>query len=322
MTYTIGDDSPKRAVALRFGNELRRVMTERKVSAKGLEAALGRSLHSSIHWWRAGRILPRLGVAAELAEALVAPQLLEIVREARTFACAHCGKTFTFDGGSGNKKYCTPGCASAAATRRRQLEAHEAAEARGYQNNDPDRVLVARLKQELHRVRGTTTAVSRKEVAAAIEQYEHTAPQGRLRRISNRLNVHMAAVEAFCHGCEPEGLCRDNECPLRAVSPLPFVPMADVDQAAQWHHGGNTPEARARGQARKSASLRAMYQREPERRVAHSRRSKSWWASLTPAERVEIGNRISEKRKGEPNRRACGCPNRRHDADCPLRNAA
>lgn len=31
------------------------------------------------------------------------------------------------------------------------------------------------------------------------------------------------AIEAFCHGCEPEGICRTEECPLRAFSPLLFV---------------------------------------------------------------------------------------------------
>lgn len=38
-----------------------------------------------------------------------------------------------------------------------------------------------------------------------------------------RLTMHMAAVDAFCRGCEPEGLCRDSECSLRPVSPLPMA---------------------------------------------------------------------------------------------------
>lgn len=33
------------------------------------------------------------------------------------------------------------------------------------------------------------------------------------------------AIDEFCRGCEPEGLCRDEECALRAFSPLPFIPL-------------------------------------------------------------------------------------------------
>jgi len=40
-----------------------------------------------------------------------------------------------------------------------------------------------------------------------------------------RLAEHQQAVAAFCLGCEPEGICRTADCPLRAVSPLPFVAM-------------------------------------------------------------------------------------------------
>jgi len=35
------------------------------------------------------------------------------------------------------------------------------------------------------------------------------------------LAVATFAIEAFCRGCEPEGLCRDTTCSLRPVSPLP-----------------------------------------------------------------------------------------------------
>lgn len=36
------------------------------------------------------------------------------------------------------------------------------------------------------------------------------------------------AVEAFCRDCEPEGICRDEECRLRGVSPLPYIPLSKV----------------------------------------------------------------------------------------------
>jgi hypothetical protein len=32
----------------------------------------------------------------------------------------------------------------------------------------------------------------------------------------------LAAIDAMCLSCEPEGICRTAECPLRAVSPLPL----------------------------------------------------------------------------------------------------
>lgn len=36
----------------------------------------------------------------------------------------------------------------------------------------------------------------------------------------HRLTEYQQAIEAMCRGCEPEGLCRDSGCSLRAVSPL------------------------------------------------------------------------------------------------------
>lgn len=37
------------------------------------------------------------------------------------------------------------------------------------------------------------------------------------------LREHQQAIEAFCRACEPvDFICRDAECPLRGVSPLPL----------------------------------------------------------------------------------------------------
>jgi DNA-binding XRE family transcriptional regulator len=41
----------------------------------------------------------------------------------------------------------------------------------------------------------------------------------------HRLSKLQAAITAYCRGCEPEGLCRDSECELRPVSPLPLARM-------------------------------------------------------------------------------------------------
>lgn len=45
---------------------------------------------------------------------------------------------------------------------------------------------------------------------------------------ANRLAAFTEAVAAYCRGCEPEGICRDDECSLRPVSPLAFIPMSSV----------------------------------------------------------------------------------------------
>lgn len=42
----------------------------------------------------------------------------------------------------------------------------------------------------------------------------------------NRLKAMQAAVDAHCSDCTlGEGICRDDGCHLRPVSPLPFVPL-------------------------------------------------------------------------------------------------
>lgn len=47
----------------------------------------------------------------------------------------------------------------------------------------------------------------------------------------SKLRRMQAAINDFCNGCEPEGLCRDNECPIRPHSPLPFIPLSKVRPA-------------------------------------------------------------------------------------------
>lgn len=47
-----------------------------------------------------------------------------------------------------------------------------------------------------------------------------------------RLEEHVEAVRAYCRACEPEGLCRDDGCALRSVSPLPFVALVQLRRTA------------------------------------------------------------------------------------------
>jgi len=47
-----------------------------------------------------------------------------------------------------------------------------------------------------------------------------------------QLEVYHFAVESYCHGCEPEGMCRDSRCDLRPVSPLPLDVRRDLGATA------------------------------------------------------------------------------------------
>jgi len=51
------------------------------------------------------------------------------------------------------------------------------------------------------------------------------SPPARERAIvaERRATRYADAVAEFCRACEPEGICRTPECPLRVVSPLPIA---------------------------------------------------------------------------------------------------
>lgn len=46
--------------------------------------------------------------------------------------------------------------------------------------------------------------------------------EGTTRRAMDELGAFKIAVHGFCMSCEPEGVCRTANCPLRSVSPLPL----------------------------------------------------------------------------------------------------
>ena len=41
--------------------------------------------------------------------------------------------------------------------------------------------------------------------------------------LGRQLQRYVAATVAMCQSCEPDAVCRQADCPLRAVSPLPLV---------------------------------------------------------------------------------------------------
>lgn len=322
MSYTIPDNSPWKAAAARVGAELRTALEARRVGWRQLNAAVGKDMHSMLDRYKSGRNLPRLAQAALLAEALAWPRILELVREARTFYCPIDGRQFVCDTGH-RQKFCSSRCRDVDGKNRARLNALASREAAAYANEDPERVLVARLKQELEEARQQRRPAHVREIRSAIKQWESTSSQSRHRRTRNQLNEHLAAVEAMCRSCEPDGICRTADCALRAVSPLRFAPMVDVGlaEAKDPRGGWSDPEIRARRSAAQSERLRELYRREPERIAAHRQRMQTRWEHMTPEERVEWGRKVSARRKGRASFRACGCPNRAHYADCPTREA-
>jgi transcriptional regulator with XRE-family HTH domain len=118
--------------------------------------------------------------------------------------------------------------------------------------------------------------------------------RGRAIVAERRLADHVVAVTEMCRRCEPEGLCRDMECPLRAVSPLPLA-RADNEVLPA------TPAAGAWGDyEKKVASVREAnarrWNREGERERA-SALNAARWAAMTEAERAEYRRKISEGRR-------------------------
>jgi transcriptional regulator with XRE-family HTH domain len=293
VSYTIPDTSPKRAVAIRVGEELAKALEARDISLKALSRALGGTSHTKLWQYKRGRILPRLRTALEISEALAWPRIAELVREARSAACHQCGRMFVMEGGSANKRYCNEKCRNAALRLRAHIGQAENAE------DAPERRLVARVKAELVRVRGRAGAtVSRLELKDAIAEFEKTAPHSRARRMQNTVDRHTSAVEAFCNGCEPDGICRDAECPLRPVSPLPVSaprPVATPTKApGRW--------ASAEAREAQSEDMRRRHAENPEWRENTRRQSTARWAALTPEERRQRVAKMIRRRDGKPPR--------------------
>jgi hypothetical protein len=189
MSYTIPADSPKKATALGFGRELVKAYETRGIPRSELWRATGIG-RTALDNYRTGSILPRTEAAAALAAVLEWPKLLEIVQKARTKACARCGRSFRMEGGnSGRKRYCGPGC--------RDLAAQEQLASR--------------------RLRKGGQTDDRRQTAAAVQRL-----RSGIRIAEDRAAELADAIDGMCRGCEPEGVCRTADCPLRAFSPLPF----------------------------------------------------------------------------------------------------
>lgn len=196
----LSPDSPRRDAARRFGAELRRAMTRRHVGAKPLAAAAGVT-QSAVGKWRMGDNLPTLSTALRLADALDAPALAAIVREARSGRCAACGAHYVHEGGA-PRRYCSSRCQVLGARSRSGVLAAR-------------REAVMLLRGELLR----TGPARKQSIGKALTLLEDGRYGVGLER---RLDEHTDAVTAMCRACT-DGLCPDAACPLRPVSGVPLA---------------------------------------------------------------------------------------------------
>lgn len=274
MTVRLGADSPMRVHAARFGAQLVRAMEKRGVGQNVVKEAAGVS-RASVVEFRHGRNLPTVPVARRLSEALSDPRLLEIVIAARTRQCSVCPSTFIQDTGR-PRLYCSAPCRTVGA-------------AKGTPHGSTDGLNL--LKQELLRI----GPVRKQVVGKAITLIQ----DARAPEIASlqALAMSQGAVHEMCRTCEPEGYCRNIECPLREVSPLPLAgDDPDVSAASRPPGRWGTQERRDQW----SEQMRQRHEARPEWAAATSQRARDRWASMTDEQREEFGQKVSAGRRRAP----------------------
>lgn len=271
MTVRLTDESPMRVHAARFGAQLVRAMDRRGVGQNVVREAAGVS-RASVVEFRHGRNLPTVPVARRLSEALGDPLLLTIVVTARTRHCSVCSKPFIQDTGR-PRLYCSCPCRTVGA-------------ARGTPTGSTDGLNL--LKQELLRV----GPIRKQTVGKAITLIEDArAPEI---AALQALAVSQGAVHEMCRTCEPEGYCRNVECPLREVSPLPLAGEdPDVSVASRPPGRWGTQERRDQW----SEQMRQRHAERPEWAAGTAQRARDRWAAMTDEERAEFGQKVSAGRR-------------------------
>ncbi len=279
MTVPLRSDSPRAASALRFGQELSRAMAARHASRARLAVATGCS-KASIANWRVGGNLPRVDTAARLAEALDWPKLVAIAATGRTGTCPACGRPFINEGGA-FKRWCSVACREVATQLRRPTAGGDLATA---------------IEAQIVQGAGKHGGLPRAPLSAAIALYRRSDAR-RVMRIDKQHEQVVglqALVDAMCASCEPEGVCRTPECPLRAASPLPIGCHAVPDRIRPAE-GPWGPTSRDRTLAAGRAGNAERWSR-PGERDRMSAASSARWAALTPTEREAAGAAISKGR--------------------------
>lgn len=269
MTYSIPPDSPKAAKAMAFGREMVKAMRARDIPLKEVAKAAGVG-HTALDHYRTGSVMPKTATALAIAEVLDWPRLAKIIEEARTFVCSRpgCERTYRHEGG-GPRKYCTQTCTQLA---------------------ENQRMASRRLRQAGQTGDG-------RHRAAGIAQLRSAA-----RIADERAVMAETAIAAYCRECEPEGLCRQEECPLRAFSPLPLATRAGDGRPR------TLTEVRAEA-ARKAAPGRSAtmtrHWAEPAWRAKQTALSAAGVALMTPEQVEAKAQRIRDaKAARSPERRA------------------
>jgi len=285
--YTIPPDSPKAVKAAAFGRELIKACRARNVPLKELERVTGVG-HTSLDNYRRGLNLPKVEVAVALAHTLDWPKLAEMIVAARTFACARkgCLRTFRNDTGAPHK-YCTEMC----------------------------RRIAENLRMASTRVRQAGQTGSKASANAAVRQLRSA-----IGIADERAQVVEGAIDAMCRGCEPEGVCRLADCPLRPFSPLPLEAHRQTGRPrtnAEIRVELNRKAAPAR-----SLAMTAHLAAHPEHKAVLAAASARRHAEMTPADREAWVEKIaaskaarSPEERADQHRRAGETRRRRHRGD-------
>lgn len=304
MTVPLAATSPRREYARRFGATLREVMADRKIGGKTLAKQIGVA-PSAVASWRGGFNLPTLKTALRISEGLQAPELYEIAKDARCGVCPTCGKAWINEGGK-PKIYCSQDCRARA----------EREKSRGWRP-DADLVFLRRIEA----MAAEPGSIRKRDLTEAATEFRSRRGRTRIVAVQREYSRHQAAVEAFCRSCEWDGFCKTPECELRPVSPLPLEPRIHIPEPVERAKGSWSEESRDKTLAAIREANAERWNRPGERERA-SQRTRRWWETMTPEERIATARKISERRKGQATRRECGCPNRRHLDDCPRVRAA
>lgn len=263
MTYQVTPGTTKARQALAFGLELHKACTARDVSFKELERKIGVG-HTTIWHYRFGHNLPRMTAAAALAVALDWPKLRELVLKACTRTCARtgCGTMFINDVGSEARKYCSPMCGR----------------------------IAGNLKQAEVRARSAGQTGSGQAKRAHVQRLRSA-----VRIADERANLQVLAIGAMCRDCEPEGLCRTADCPLRPFSPLPLSERAQMPvrtMTAIRDEIAHRPSTRAK----RSVAMKA-HHADPEYAARHSASLVAAFARQTPE---QVAARVAKQKASYP----------------------
>ena len=189
MTYVVTPGTTKAMQAKKWGEEMVRACRARNISYNELGRVIGHG-HTAIDHYKKGDILPRTETALAIADTLNWPRLKTMILEYRTYTCARegCTQTFRNDGG-GPKKYCSSACLRIAdnlrMAERRRRQAGQL---------DSDRLRSAAQRRM----------------------------KGVIATLQGELAVMHGYVESMCLSCEPSGTCRQIDCALRPISPIPY----------------------------------------------------------------------------------------------------